>query len=193
MTPEGGSRRPAGLHVLVQQFTGDAPPPVGLSAPDHEKASSHPRRIRAIPPAHPGDTPERRGELISPERRLRDDLHRRDADLRGDVEKGSPSLDRRHPGPHEDRVVGVEVDPGRSLGRLESLSQSLLSCADVGDVGRRKRQLAKRLLRASAIRQPSDGSPGAATLRCASVRECPLRTKAEGLSLFEPEASLADL
>ena len=42
--------------------------------------------------------------------------------------------------------------------------------------------------RASATLRTGDG-----TLPWASVRECPLSTKAEGSSLFEPEASLADL
>jgi hypothetical protein len=138
------------LQVFVQHFTGDAPAPVRLSAPDHEEAPPHPGGVRAFRAAHPGHAPERRREIARPERRDRGDLHRGDADLRRGVEERAPPLDRRRSRSHEDRIAGVEVHPGREIGSLESLGKSLFSCSDGGDVGRRKCQLAERLLRTTA-------------------------------------------
>ena len=68
----------------------------------------------------------------------------------GSVEQGASSFDRRHPGAHEDRIVRVEVHPRREIGRLERFGESLLSCADGGDVGSRKVQRAESLLRRDA-------------------------------------------
>src|SRR5215210_496092 len=82
------------LEVLVQHLAGDAPGAVALAAaPDHEKASPHRRGIRAFRPAHPGRTPDRRREVAGAERRLRCDLHRGDADVRGGVEERASSLE----------------------------------------------------------------------------------------------------
>ena len=56
------------LQVLVEHFTDDAPSPVEIAAPDHEKASPHPRGIRALRAADPGRTAERGRKVSFPER-----------------------------------------------------------------------------------------------------------------------------
>ena len=60
-------RRPGRLQVFVQRLTRDAPAPVGVTAPDHEKAPSYPWGIRAPGPSHPARTSLRRCEVARPE------------------------------------------------------------------------------------------------------------------------------
>ena len=72
--------------------------------------------------------------------------------MRGGVEEGATSLERRRSRPHEDRVVGVGVDPGQAIGGLERLGKSLLGRPDRGDVRRQKLQLVSSLLPTPAAR-----------------------------------------
>ena len=162
------------LHVFIEHFTGDAPAPVGLSAPDHQETPSYPRSIRASCPAQPARTAQRRREIARPEDRFCDDLRRGHADLRRYLEERAPSLDRRRPRPHEDRIIRVEVHPCRRIGRLESLGKSFLTCPDSRYVGRRKRQLANTVIRMNAIRRRAIAPPCNRTSGCASVQECHL-------------------
>src|SRR6266511_1961949 len=110
------------------------------------------------------------------------DLHRGDADLRSDLQKGVASLDRGHSRPYEYRVIGIEIHPGPRIRRLESLRQSLFGCADGGKIGGRERQLLVRLLRTStSARVDRRLSTGQEMFACASVRECPLTPPAQAM------------
>ena len=132
-------RRPGRLQVFVQRLTRDAPAPVGVTAPDHEKAPSYLWGIRAPRPAHPARTSLRRCKVLRPEGRVGNDLHRGDHDRRcGDKERVS-SLDRRDSGSDEDRILCVVVNPGRRVGRFERIGESFFSAPNGGDVGRRQR------------------------------------------------------
>ena len=109
---EGRGRR---LHVFVQQLTRDAPAPAGVTAPDHEEASSYPWGIRALRPTHPVPMSLRCCEVACADGRVGNDLHRGDDDRGCEVKKRVPSLDRRHSGSDEDRILRVVVNPGRRV------------------------------------------------------------------------------
>src|SRR5205823_14789755 len=70
------------LQVIVEHFASDAPRPVEIASPDHEKESSHRGGTRAFLTAHPGRMAERGRKVARTERRVRCDLDGRDAEWR---------------------------------------------------------------------------------------------------------------
>ena len=168
-----------------------------------EHLASSPRVGASIRPCEPVVRKFRHGQVVAPN----DD---------GDLGERSVRL-------HERKVIGPNSCPGRERKNLPALlvqTQKLRSTVVAERVEVLKERVNTRRpitgRTANGVSDPYDVCvrvsyrrravshplgepsrrvlpPSVAEARLASVRECPLSTKAEGPSLFEPEASLTDL
>ena len=77
MHPEGGPATSERLEIFVEHFASDAPSPVGIASPNHQKASPQRGETGALRAAHPGRAAEC-GRKISSSARV-------DESLAGDV------------------------------------------------------------------------------------------------------------